>query len=234
MGAGVAGPWTRWRMQHEVQGLETLFQEEEIAIPKRRLCDASIAGRLGLKPTMGGHVNWTTSEYANSVKQRTTRTRRHGPQATSTARKPLKSLKTIGGVTRRRQHRQSRAGILQSRFYVCRYNYVFVSMCMYLYADMYVFGYVSIQICMYSDGCPYGYIYSMIYSAFTPSAAVEPLFARNGRVYENRGIWHNSPSLRQISNKMKKISYELHRNLLVSQIVKNLLWKRSRFCKDIL
>jgi hypothetical protein len=42
-------------------------------------------------------------------------------------------------------------------------------------------------------------------------------------VYDNSGLWRNRPSPRQISNKMKKISYEPHRNLLLSKIVKNLL-----------
>jgi hypothetical protein len=38
----------------------------------------------------------------------------------------------------------------------------------------------------------------------------------------------------KISNRMKKISYEPRRNFLQPQIVKNLLRKWSRFCKDIL
>jgi len=46
------------------------------------------------------------------------------------------------------------------------------------------------------------------------------------------------PLAPQISNKisktLKKISYHSHRNFLQPQIVKNLLRKWSRFCKNIL
>ncbi len=62
-------------------------------------------------------------------------------------------------------------------------------------------------------------------------------FGRNrwrGRVYDNRGIWHNRLSHLQISKNLKKISYEPHRNFIQSQTSKNLLRKWSRFCKNIL
>ncbi len=64
----------------------------------------------------------------------------------------------------------------------------------------------------------------MIWKSRMVLAAPGPL-----RVYNNSGVCHNSPSLRQISNKMKKISYEPHGNFLLSQIVKNLLWQRLRY-----
>jgi hypothetical protein len=51
------------------------------------------------------------------------------------------------------------------------------------------------------------------------------------RVYVKRGIWHNRLSRLKISKNLKKISYEIRRNFLLSQIVKNLLRKWSRFCK---
>jgi hypothetical protein len=56
-------------------------------------------------------------------------------------------------------------------------------------------------------------------------------------VYINRGIWHSRLSLRQISKKSQKISYEPHRgrrNFIQVQTGKNLLRKWSSFCKNIL
>ena len=38
------------------------------------------------------------------------------------------------------------------------------------------------------------------------------------RVYDNSGLWRNRPSHRQISNKLKKIPYEPHRNLLLHAV----------------